>query len=415
MPKIGSDYTTISSCRGCDSDRLEVVLELGNMPLSDGLVPPEFDRKEEVLYPLTLVWCPECTLVQILETVDPRTLYGEEYPYYSSFSPRLVEHARKNVEGIIDRTGVGVSSLVVELASNDGYLLQWFAGVGIPVLGVDPAPGPAAAAEARGIKTICDFFDLALAERLRAEGRQADVIVGNNVLAHVPNQNAFVAAIEALLAPNGTVVLEFPYVRDLIDDAEFDTIYHEHHCYFSVSAVRRLFRTQGLELVKVEHLSIHGGSLRVYFERDGEPDGSVAEFAAEEESIGMLGADYYRGFAKKVQEIKTDLVELLRSLTAQGKTVAAYGAAAKGAILLNYCGIGDDLISFVVDRNVHKHGWEMPGQPLLIHDTEYLKQDPPDYLLLLAWNFKDEIMEQQAWFGQQGGRSIVPIPTPTVL
>lgn len=378
-------------------------------------MPSGADRATETVYPLTLAWCPKCSLVQILETVDPTTLFGEEYPYYSSFSPALVEHSRKNVEQLIDRTGVDETSLVVELASNDGYLLQWFAKEGIPVLGIDPAPGPAAAAESRGIPTMCEFFTVELAERLASEGREADMIVGNNVLAHVPDQNEFVSAIETLLAPGGTVVMEFPYVRDLVDHCEFDTIYHEHHCYFSVHSVRELFRRHDLDLVRVEHLSIHGGSLRVYFRREGIPEGSVARFLQDEESAGLLEGSFYADFATRVNGVRESLGELLGGLKERGATIAAYGAAAKGAILLNVCGIDDRILDYVVDRNHHKHGWEMPGVPLVIHAPDHLRDVTPEYLLILAWNFKDEIIQQQAWFADQGGRFIVPIPEPRVI
>jgi SAM-dependent methyltransferase len=392
-----------------------MVLDLGEMPLSDGLMRPGDDRSAEPRYPLTLVWCEECSLVQILETVDPRTLFGSEYPYYSSYSPALLEHSRNNVEGIMRRAGLDEESLVVELASNDGYLLQWFVKEDIPVLGIDPAPGPAEAARARGIETICEFFDIDLARRLAEAGRRADVIIGNNVLAHVPDQNHFVEAIETLLAPSGMVVMEFPYVRDFVDHCEFDTIYHEHHCYFSVTAVRELFKRHDLDLVSVEHLDIHGGSLRVTFERDGEPDESVGSFLVAEREAGLLEPSYYRDFADRAESIRNELVSMLSDLKSRGATVAAYGAAAKGATLLNFCGVGEDLISYVVDRNDHKHGWEMPGSPIPIRGTEALQSDPPDYLLILAWNFKDEIMAQQAWYPEQGGRFIIPIPYPAVV
>jgi len=415
MPVLGSDFTVVDACRSCGSAHLELVLDLGRLPLSDGLVPGGSSREDEPVYPLTLVWCKDCSLVQILETVEPTTLYGSEYPYYSSFSPALVEHARLNVEGIIGRTRVGEGSLVVELASNDGYLLQWFAKEGIPVLGIDPAPGPAAAAADRGIPTLCEFFTVQLAQRLVSEDRLADVVVGNNVLAHVPDQNAFVEAISMLLAPEGLVVMEFPYVRDLVDKCEFDTIYHEHHCYFSVHAVQALFRRHGLELVKVEHLSIHGGSIRVYFSRTDTPDDSVARFLADEISEGVLGSGYYERFANDATEIGSGLRELLQGLKSDGKRIAAYGAAAKGAILLNFCQIDDSLIDYVVDRNHHKHGWEMPGVRIPIHPPDHLRDETPDYVLILAWNFKDEIVEQQSWFPASGGRFIVPIPVPEVL
>ncbi|MGA7282593.1 MAG: class I SAM-dependent methyltransferase [Acidimicrobiia bacterium] len=414
MPEPGTDYITIAECRSCRSRALTPVVDLGLLPLSDGLVPPGFDRSGERVYPLTVVFCQDCSLMQIRETVDPQTLFGDEYPYYSSFSDLLVEHARENVEGIIRRTGVEGDSLVVELASNDGYLLQWFVEAGVPVLGIDPAPGPARAAQARGIPTLNEFFDVGLAQRLADGGTRADVIVGNNVLAHVPDVNAFVEAMAILLAENGTVVMEFPYVRDLIENCEFDTIYHEHHCYFSVSSVTELFARHELNLIAVEHHDIHGGSLRVWFDRHSEPDAEVGRYLSAEREAGMLGPDHYRSFAKRVEKVKTEMIALLDRIAAEGSTVAAYGAAAKGAILVNYCGIGDRL-SYVVDRNDHKQGLEMPGVAVAIVGPERLRQDPADYLLLLAWNFKDEIMRQQAEYARGGGRFIIPIPTPAIV
>jgi len=415
MPETGLRFSTIGSCRSCKSDRLRLVLDLGLMPLSDGLVAAGGDRDGEDRYPLTLVFCEECSLVQILETVEPNVLYGDDYPYYSSFSDALVEHSRKNVETIIKRRDLDESSLVVELASNDGYLLQWFAKEGIPVLGIDPAPGPARAAVERGIPTMCEFFGPDLARRLVAEGRTADVIVGNNVLAHVPDQNEFVRAMETLLAPGGAIVMEFPYVRDMIAKNEFDTIYHEHHCYFSVLAVQRLFARHGLDLVRVEGLSIHGGSLRVYFERDGNADLAVAEYLRAEEADGLWDLAFYERFAGEVEMIGTDLNELLDGLLQSGHRVAGYGAAAKGAILLNYFGIGPKQLEYIVDRNTHKQGLEMPGVAIPIVGVETMLHDPPDYLLVLAWNFKDEILRQQAGFAEHGGRFVIPIPTPTVV
>lgn len=410
MPDISKNFTTITECRSCAARDLEAVLDLGLMPLSDGLVPEGFDRSLEERYPLTLVRCRACSLLQILETVDPKILFNEDYPYFSSFSPALVEHARLNVAGIIERTGVGDDSLVIEIASNDGYLLQWFTQRGIPVLGIDPAPGPAAAALERGIPTLSTFFDLDTAERLVREGQRADVIIGSNVLAHVPDQNEFVAAMAHLLAPGGTIVMEFPYVRDLIDGGEFDTIYHEHACYFSVTTVRDLLARHGLTLVDVEHLDIHGGSLRVFCRRNGEPGASVERYLAEEDAHRLNDSDYYLGFADRARHIRADLNTYLSQLHEDGARVAAYGAAAKGAILLNYCGVGAGQLEFVVDRNTHKHGMEMPGVAIPVVGTEALATDPPDYLLILAWNFAAEIMEQQRAYASGGGRFIIPIP-----
>lgn len=407
-------YEEIDGCRSCGSPSLELVLDLGTLPLSDGLVAVDSDPRLEPRFPLTLVRCSACTLLQIRETIPPEALFGEDYPYYSSFSDELVEHARRNVERIFARKKLGPDSLVVELASNDGYLLQWVQKRGVPVLGIDPAPGPAGIAQAAGIPTICDFFDEAMAERLVSEGRKADVVIGNNVLAHVPDQNAFVGAIERLLAPDGLVVMEFPYAKDLVEEGQFDTIYHEHHCYFSVTSVSALFGRHGLHLVDVEHLPIHGGSLRVFFERQQNPSRAVEEYL-QAEMTDVNQSAFYEDFALLVKGIRTDLRALIGRLIADGASVAAYGAAAKGAILLNYCGIGSEQIDYVVDRNHHKHGLLMPGVRIPIGGPDLLRERPPDYLLILAWNFKDEIMSQLTDYSSRGGRFIVPIPEPMVL
>ncbi|MCI0426304.1 MAG: class I SAM-dependent methyltransferase [Actinobacteria bacterium] len=409
------DYTVIAGCRSCGAPDLEPVLDLGLMPLSDGLVPPGADRRLEPRYPLRLVRCVVCSLLQILETVDPKVLFGASYPYYSSFSERLVAHARSNVSNILSRKHLDGDSLVVELASNDGYLLQWFQEAAIPVLGIDPAPGPAAAAIERGVPTLCDFFDPELARRLSDEGVVADVIVGNNVLAHVPDQNALIEAMSTLLAPSGAIVMEFPYAVDMIDRCEFDTIYHEHHCYFTAQSVMPLFQRHGFGMAAVERLDIHGGSLRVWMERDAVGDRSVEALLSEEVLRGVTDAAYYSDFATRVERLRNGLVETLGELRDSGARVAGYGAAAKAAILLNHCGIGPDLLPYVVDLNTHKHGMEMPGVPIPIHGVDQLMAAPPDYLLLLAWNHAEEIMRQQGWFAEQGGRFIVPIPEVTVV
>jgi SAM-dependent methyltransferase len=410
-----SEFDVISGCRSCGSDELTPVIDLGKVPLADGLVASPAEADSEQFYPLTVVFCGRCSLVQIRETVPPDVLYGDNYPYYSSFSDHLVEHSRKNVEDLVDRYELDEESLVVELASNDGYLLQWFTKDGVPVLGIDPAAGPAQAAIERGIPTICEFFTPDLAARLVDEGRMADVIIGNNVLAHVPDQNSFVDGIARLLKPTGVVVMEFPYVRDMVERCEFDTIYHEHHCYFSVTSVRELFARHGLKLVRVEHLEIHGGSLRVHFRRQGDPEESVLAYLEEEQRFGVTHASYYSDFAVRVAAIKQDLRDLLDDLIEQGARVAGYAAAAKGAIMLNYCGIGPERLEYVVDRNVHKQGKYMPGVHIPIDDPRRLLEDRPDYVLLLAWNFKDEIVVQQAEYAASGGRFIVPVPEPAIL
>jgi len=408
-------FDVITGCRSCGAEDLEPVLALGDMPLSDRLVDPAEDASAEPRIPLTLVFCPECTLVQIEETVRPEVLFGEDYPYFSSYSDTLLDHSRRNVQALIERYQLASEDLVVELASNDGYLLQFFAEAGIEVLGIDPAPGPAAVALENGVPTLVEFFGTEVAERLASEGVEADVLIGNNVLAHVPDQNAFVAAMATLLAPTGSIVMEVPYVRDLIEHTEFDTIYHEHHCYFSVRSLETLFARHGLYLNRVEHHPIHGGSLRFFASADPARQPSVDEYLAAEAIAGMDTIGYYQDFADRVDGVRIALNDLIDDLRRGGATVAAYGAAAKGAILLNYAGLDGEQIDYVVDRNPHKQGKLMPGVRLPIYDPSKIDEDPPDYLLILPWNFKDEIMEQQGDFAAGGGRFIIPIPEPTLV
>jgi SAM-dependent methyltransferase len=408
-------FEPVARCRSCGSANLEPILSLGETPLADGLVDPAAGNGSEPRFPLDVAFCTECSLVQLMETVAPEVLFDEDYPYFSSFSDELLAHARDNALGLIEQRGLGAESLVVELASNDGYLLRNFSERAIPVLGIDPAPGPAAAAEAIGIPTLRAFFGRDLAERLRNDGKRADVIIANNVLAHVPDLNGFVGGMATLLKPAGVAVIEAPYVKDLIDRCEFDTIYHEHLCYFSVSALVPLFARHGLSLNRVEHHPIHGGSLRLFVEPGKRVEESVRGYLEDERRSGLVDAGYYRAFSSRVAAVQAKLRDLLRSLKAEGKRIAGYGAAAKGAILLNSTGIGADIVDFVVDRNVHKQGKLMPGLRIPIHDPSRLLEARPDYLLLLAWNFKDEIMRQQETYRRQGGRFIVPIPSPAVV
>jgi len=404
-----------ASCRSCGRAGLTGVLDLGMMPLSDGLLTENQLADPEDKFPLELAYCPACALVQILETVPPEKLFCEDYPYYSSFSDALLEHSRKNVLSLIDRCKLGSTSLVVELASNDGYLLRHYVEKGIPCLGIDPAEGPAAAAEQAGVPTMCTFFTVDLARQLADKGRRADVIHANNVLAHVPDTNGFLEGISILLKEEGVAVIEVPYVKDLIDHCEFDTIYHEHLCYFSVTALDRLFRRNGLFLNDIERLSIHGGSLRLYAGRNETVRESVRALLAEERTLAVDRFEYYKDFGGRVQNIGRDLRELLGKLKAQGKTIVAYGAAAKGAILVNYIQAGPDVIEYVVDRNVHKQGKFMPGVHIPVCDPSRLLQDMPDHVLILPWNFKDEILSQQAAFRERGGKFVIPIPEPIIV
>ncbi len=409
-----SSLTTETRCRSCGEPGLEHLFDLGVTPLADRLVSPEHLSEPEITAPLNLVLCRNCGLVQILETIDPEVLFHQDYPYYSSVSPALVEHSRKNVEEIIAGRGLSSKSLVVEVASNDGYLLQHFRDAGIPVLGIDPAPGPASVAVKRGIPTLNEFFGEELAERLRSEGRKADVIVANNVLAHVRDLNGFVRGLKTLLKPDGQIVIEAPYVEELLRNHEFDTIYHQHLCYFSVTSLDNLFRRHGLYLNDLRRLSIHGGSLRLYVEKQERPAEIVRRHLEQERPV-VRNLDRYREFARAIEEMKTSIRSLLESIKRRNQRVAAYGAAAKATTFLSYVGIGRDLLEYVVDRNPVKHGWYMGGNHLPIYPTERLLEDKPDYVLVLAWNFADEIAAQQRAYLEAGGRFIVPLPELRII
>ena len=349
--------------------------------------------------------------MQITEAVPPEMMF-RDYAYFSSFSDTMVQHAKRIAERLADKESLNNSSLVVEVASNDGYLLQWYQRAGVPVLGIEPARNIAHVAETeKGIRTISEFFGRELAGQLAASGQQADVIHANNVLAHVPDLNGVVAGFKILLKPNGVMIVEAPYLRDLIEHVEFDTIYHEHLCYFSLTALDLLFRRHGLAIVDVERLPIHGGSLRIFARHEGVcAVGENVRTMLAEEANWVLSEPHYRKFERQVATLRRTLVSLLQRLKSENQRIAVYGASAKGSTLLNYFGIGAETLDYVVDRSTVKQGRYTPGTQLKIYDPEKLLTDRPDYCLLLTWNFADEILAQQQKYRDQGGKFIIPIP-----
>ena len=405
----------ISECRICGSSEIHPVLDLGHTPLADRLVKKSQLEEQDQRFPLEVGFCSNCSLLQIMETVPPSVLFCDDYPYYSSFSDYLLKHSKENVEGIIKERNLGSESLAIELASNDGYLLKNYVNHGIPVLGIDPAEGPAKEAEKIGVPTVIDFFSKAFSNRLVAEGKKADVIHANNVLAHVADLNDFVSGIAQLLKDDGVAVIEAPYVKDLVDHCEFDTIYHEHLCYFSVTALNQLFKQHDLSLNRVVRLSLHGGSLRLFVGKKKEVEESVTELLELEKSSGVDKESYYQDFSQRVNHIKETLKSLLQDLKSKGNTIAAYGAAAKGSTLINTSGIGTDLIDFVVDKNVHKQGLFMPGQHIPIYSPDVILEKMPNFMLILPWNVTNEILSQQKEYIAKGGKFIVPIPVPKII
>jgi SAM-dependent methyltransferase len=403
------------SCRGCGSVLPEPFLDLGLSPLANSYVPagkaPERDRA----YPLAVAFCPACYLVQLTETVPPGELFSD-YLYFSSYSESWLEHARRMADSLAARFRLGPESRVLEVASNDGYLLQYFQQQKIRVLGVEPARNIAEAARKRGIPTMSCFFGPESVAGITGAFGRADVLIGNNVLAHVPAVNDFLAAARDALAPGGCAVFEFPYLLDLLENCEFDTIYHEHVFYYSLSAIGALASRAGLHLVDVEPQSVHGGSLRVFLAADNRPASpAVARTLEDEDRAGLTGAFRYAGFSRRVHGVKDELVKMLDSLRSSSRTVAAYGAPAKGNTLLNFCGIGTESIAFTVDRSPHKQGKLLPGSRIPIYAPEELLRRMPEYTLILPWNLSEEIISQQSEYAMRGGQFVLPIPEPRIV
>src|SRR5437870_3650044 len=382
-------------------------------PLCESYVPKEKLNQMEPFYPLHAYVCERCFLVQLDDYVTRESIFSE-YAYFSSYSDSWVEHMRRYADAITERLGLGTESLIVEVASNDGYLLQHFVQKGIPVLGIEPAANIAKVAIEKGIPTLVEFFGEQLARELAADGTRADLICGANVLAQVPSPNDFVSGLRILLKPRGVVTIEFPHLMRLMAENQFDTIYHEHFCYFSFLAVEKIFDRHGLTLFDVQELPTHGGSLRIFArhaEDASKPIGpGVTELRAREESAGFHQLETYSRFAEQVKETKRKLLEFLIHAKQSGKKIAAYGAAAKGNTLLNYCGIRTDFLDYVVDRSPYKQGKLLPGVRIPIHAPEHILETRPDYLLILPWNLKDEVIEKNAYIREWGGQFVVPIP-----
>jgi len=401
-------------CRSCESQRLELVLDFGETPLADRLLTELTMDQPEPVCPLSVAFCHDCSLLQIRETVAPEILFSSDYPYFSSVSDGLLRHFKGTVKEARARKHVDSDSLVVEIASNDGYLLHNYLADGIPVLGIDPTDGPVREARAIGIETLHEFFTSELADRMRAYGIAADIVHGNNVLAHVADTNGFVSGIATLIKADGIVVIECPYVHDLIQKGEFDTIYHQHLCYFSLHALCELFRRHGLYIIDVQRIAIHGGSLRLFIGKRDEPAASVLNLLQDEVDAGVTDIDFYRGFTEKIDANRDALIKLLDNLKAEGARIAGYGAPAKACTLMAYMGIGANYLSYFVDKSRFKQGLFYAGNRLPIYSPEHLLRDAPDYALLLSWNFADEILEEQEKYRRQGGKFIIPIPELTI-
>jgi SAM-dependent methyltransferase len=403
-------------CRSCGDSSVTEFLDLGNQPLANNLLRPNDSFENEPKFPLKVAVCPSCWLVQITETIPPVALF-EDYLYFSSFSDAMLKHAKQAVEHHALAGQLDGLSFAVEIASNDGYLLKNFVAMGIPCLGVEPAKNIAEVALAAGIPTLCEFFGADTANQVVETHGQADLILGNNVFAHAPDINDFISGMAALLKPDGRIALEFPYLGNFIDHIEFDTVYHEHVFYFSLLALRPAFERHGLEIFDVEILSIHGGSLRLYAGHAGaHPITERLSTLAETERIaGMDTLEYYENFSRRVTQLRGQLREVLFKLKAEGHSIAAYGASAKGSTLLNYFNIGSETLDFVVDRSTYKQGRLTPGSHLTILPTEELIRHAPDYTLLLTWNFAEEILKQQDAYREAGGKFIIPLPEPRIV
>ncbi|QEC43860.1 class I SAM-dependent methyltransferase [Pseudobacter ginsenosidimutans] len=406
-------------CRFCKTELSQVFIDLVNSPASNSFLTKEQLNEPEIFYPLKTFTCPNCFLVQVDEYKKSDAIFNSDYVYFSSYSTSWLKHAKAYTEKMIHRFGYNQQSKVVEIASNDGYLLQYFLEKQVPVLGIEPTANTAEVAKGKGIETVVDFFGVRLAKELTAKGIRANLLLGNNVLAHVPDIVDFVGGMKILLAPDGVITMEFPHLMQLVDNNQFDTIYHEHFSYLSFYTVQQIFAAAGLEMFDVEEIPTHGGSLRIYAHHKEDTTravtANVQALLDKEKNKGMQGLTYYDNFQQKALKVKMDLMDFLVTQKRAGKKVAAYGAAAKGNTLLNYCGIKDDLIDYVVDANPHKQGKFLPASHIPVLDLEHLKKHQPDFVLILPWNIKDEITQQLAFIKEWNGQFVVPIPSLQII
>lgn len=406
-----------SACRFCGAPLQAVFADLGMSPLANSYLPPERVNAMEPFYPLRALVCGECFLVQLEEFETPERIFSD-YAYFSSYSSSWLEHSRRYAEQMIERLSLDGESKVVEIASNDGYLLQFFAERGVPVLGVEPAANVAEVAVQKGIPTVVEFFGEEVGRRLAGEG-PADLLLGNNVLAHVPDLNDFVSGMKALLKPGGVITMEFPHLMRLIEENQWDTIYHEHFSYFSFLTVSAVFAAHGLRLFDVQELPTHGGSLRIFAAHAEDPEkpetGAARELAEREREAGYERLETYLEYGARVEQDKREILSFLIGLKQQGLRIAAYGAPAKGNTLLNYCGLRRDFIEYACDLNPHKQGHFLPGSHIPIRSPEVLREDRPDVVLILPWNLKEEIVQQLAFVGEWGGRFAARTPELKLL
>ena len=413
MQTSDTNSASPAQCRFCGQPLRFTFVDLGMSPLCESFLSPEQLNQGESFYPLHAYVCENCFLVQLEEYVSPENIFTE-YAYFSSYADTWLEHCKKYTEMILDRFGLNKDSLVIEVASNDGYLLQYFVQTGIPVLGIEPAKNVAKVAIEKGVPTLTEFFGRELATQLCKEGKQADLIAGNNVLAQVPNINDFVSGLKILLKPAGVITIEFPHLLNLVEENQFDTMYHEHFSYFSFITAEKIFTVHGLTLFDVDELPTHGGSLRIYARHADDESKPVTVRATEmhdrEIKAGLATMEYYSAFDENVKETKRKLLSFLIDARREGKTVVGYGAPGKGNTLLNYCGIRTDFLDYTVDRNPYKHGKYTPGTHIPIYKPEKINATKPDYVLILPWNFKDEIMHQMRHIREWGGKFVVPIP-----